>query len=146
MSASAEPFATRGRCLCGAVTFTVALKTQDVGACHCDMCRTWCGGPSLALDCAAAPVFESDDQLGVYRSSDWAERLFCKTCGSSLFYRLVEGGHYSVQVGAVELDETARLTVQIFTDEKPAYYAFANDTKMMTGAEVFAEFAGGQED
>jgi hypothetical protein len=33
------------------------------------------------------------------------------------------------------------LTSQIFIDEKPAYYTFANQTKTMTGAEVFAMFA-----
>jgi hypothetical protein len=30
---------------------------------------------------------------------------------------------------------------QIFIDEKPAYYRFANDTRNMTGAEVFALYA-----
>jgi hypothetical protein len=30
---------------------------------------------------------------------------------------------------------------QIFIDEKPEYYSFANETKNMTGAEVFAQFA-----
>ena len=30
---------------------------------------------------------------------------------------------------------------QIFIDEKPAYYDFANKTHNMTGAEVFAAFA-----
>ena len=32
---------------------------------------------------------------------------------------------------------------QIFIDEKPAYYDFANKTHNMTGAEVFAQFAPG---
>ena len=32
-------------------------------------------------------------------------------------------------------------TSQIFIDEKPAYYDFANKTHNMTGAEVFAAFA-----
>tara|TARA_R110000782_G_scaffold247184_1_gene333926 strand:+ start:104 stop:268 length:165 start_codon:yes stop_codon:yes gene_type:complete len=30
---------------------------------------------------------------------------------------------------------------QIFTEEKPDYYDFTNQTKMMTGEEVFAAFA-----
>ncbi len=34
-----------------------------------------------------------------------------------------------------------RSTSQIFIDEKPAYYDFANKTHNMTGAEVFAAFA-----
>jgi hypothetical protein len=34
-------------------------------------------------------------------------------------------------------------TSQIFIDEKPSYYEFANRTHNMTGAEVFAAFAPG---
>ena len=30
--------------------------------------------------------------------------------------------------------------LQVFIDEKPDYYEFANETKDMTGAEVFAKF------
>ena len=30
---------------------------------------------------------------------------------------------------------------QIFIEEKPSFYAFANETKNMTGEEVFALFA-----
>ena len=37
------------------------------------------------------------------------------------------------------------LTSQIFVDEKPAYYDFANKTKNMTGAEVFAAFGASQD-
>ena len=33
---------------------------------------------------------------------------------------------------------------QVFVDEKPAYYDFANKTHNMTGAEVFAEFGPAQ--
>ena len=58
-----------------------------------------------------------------------------------LFYRLV--GHNGHFVSAEALDDTSgfALTHQIFIDEKPAYYDFANKTKNMTGAEVFAAFA-----
>ena len=34
---------------------------------------------------------------------------------------------------------------QIFIDEKPEYYTFANQTTFMTGAEVFAKYGPGQE-
>jgi hypothetical protein len=34
-----------------------------------------------------------------------------------------------------------KFTSQIFIDDKPAYYDFANKTHNMTGAEVFAAFA-----
>jgi hypothetical protein len=34
-----------------------------------------------------------------------------------------------------------RMSLQVFTDRKPEFYDFANETKMMTGAEVIAMFA-----
>ena len=45
-------------------------------------------------------------------------------------------------VGALENSDDLQFGTQIFIDSKPAHYAFANETKTMTGAEVFA--AAGQ--
>jgi hypothetical protein len=33
------------------------------------------------------------------------------------------------------------MSLQVFIDSKPQFYDFANETKMMTGAEVVAAFA-----
>jgi len=41
-------------------------------------------------------------------------------------------------------NDNVTFTSEIFIDEKPDYFSFANDTKKMTGAEVFAMFASGQ--
>ncbi len=137
-----------GQCLCGAVKFTCAPKPQDDGvhidACHCGMCRRLVGGPLLGVTLAAPPTVEDETQLAIYESSDWAERLFCKTCGSNLFYRMKDGGLYTVIAGALDDLSGAKLTLEIFTDEKPAYYDFAQETKKMTGAEVMAAFASGE--
>ena len=34
------------------------------------------------------------------------------------------------------------MTHQVFVDERPSYYEFANKTDDMTGAEVFAKYGG----
>ncbi|MCC5982465.1 MAG: GFA family protein [Oceanicaulis sp.] len=143
---SAQAKTAKGQCLCGDVRFTVALKNTHLDACHCSYCRAWCGGgPFLGVSCAEPPVFESEEAVGVYSSSEWGERVFCKNCGSTLFWRMKDGSSVSASAGVLDLGNEADLTLQIFVDEKPAYYKFANKTKMMTGAEVFAQFAGGQE-
>ncbi|MEP3072351.1 GFA family protein [Maricaulis sp.] len=136
---------TQGRCLCGASAFTAKLKSETVDACHCSMCQTWGSGPFMAVECSEAPVFDDDSALGVFSSSDWAERVFCKSCGTPLMWRMKDGGHCSVSAGALTLSDKARFEVEIFIDEKPAYYDFANDTRKMTGAEVIAAFTAGQE-
>jgi hypothetical protein len=132
-----------GGCLCGAVRFTASPQNCEVGACHCGMCRKWTAGPFLVLDCADTLHFDDDANLGVYRSSEWAERGFCKRCGTPLFYRLIGKGMHFVSAEAFDDRNGYVFTSQIFIDEKPSYYEFANRTHNMTGAEVFAAFAPG---
>ncbi len=130
-----------GRCLCGAVKITVTGDHKDVGVCHCDMCRRWGSGPAMALHVGQDIEIEGKDHVTAYRSSDWAERGFCKTCGSNLYYRLVEADSYVVFAGLFSNQDGMTLKSQIFIDEKPAFYDFANETTNMTGAEVFALYA-----
>jgi hypothetical protein len=47
-------------------------------------------------------------------------------------------GRYILPAGFFELDEGLEFDYQIFIDKKPTYYCFANETREMTGAEVFA--------
>jgi len=130
-----------GGCLCGAVRFTAVPKNREVGACHCSMCRRWTSGPFLVLECGDTLKIESEAHLGVYRSSEWAERAFCKQCGTPLYYRLIGKDFYAVSAEAFDERKGYVLASEIFIDEKPAYYEFANKTKKMTGPEVFAAFA-----
>ena len=128
-----------GKCLCGAVTVSATLNAQ-VEACHCGMCRRWGGGPLLAIQCGSDVQFSGKEQIGVYDSSDWAERGFCKRCGTHLFYRFKPADAYAVPAGLFERQERLNLHEQIFIDSKPGYYAFANDTPMLTEAEVLRRF------
>ncbi|MEO1018922.1 MAG: hypothetical protein AAFY56_14695 [Pseudomonadota bacterium] len=73
----------QGRCICGAVRFLVEVSKKEIDCCHCSMCRRWGGGPALSVMADGPPRFDDEAALGVYRSSAWAERVFCKTCGSS---------------------------------------------------------------
>lgn len=131
---------TSGRCLCGAVSVHVEVEEATFEACHCDMCRRWGGGPLMAVGAGAGLRLEGKDSISVYDSSDWAERGFCKHCGTHLFYRLKGEHHYAVPVGLVEGDLPWRFKEQIFIDRKPDWYDFANTTHSMTEAEVFANY------
>lgn len=130
-----------GHCLCGKVKVHAASLSKKIGACHCGMCRRWSGGPLLAVDCGTDVSFEGEENISVYDSSDWAQRGFCKRCGSHLFYRLRQSGQYIMGVGLFDDCKGLVFDHQIFIEEKPDYYSFANDTHNMTGAEVFAKFA-----
>ncbi|WP_043527713.1 GFA family protein [Litchfieldella xinjiangensis] len=132
----------QGKCLCGAVSLSVKAEGHSVAACHCHMCRTWSGGPMLALEGVTQVNLQGEEHLTVFASSEWAERGFCRECGTHLFYRLREGSHYAVPVGLVDQGEPWQFDTQIFIDDKPGLYTFANKTTNMTGQEVFEAFAG----
>ena len=131
----------KGSCLCGAVKITAKNISNDVGVCHCDMCRKWGGGPLMAVDCGTEVTFEGGENIAVYDSSEWAERAFCSKCGSHLYYRLKEPDQHIMPVGLFDTDIPFVFEHQIFIDSKPSYYHFGNKTKEMTGEEVFALYA-----
>ena len=130
----------RGSCLCGAVRFTAEHSKNNVGACHCEMCRKWGGGPFMSVHVGTDVIFEGDENITVFDSSTWADRGFCKRCGSHLFYRVKGPNQYFVPAGLFDDGDQFAFDYQVFIDEKPAFYAFAGDTTNMTGAEVFAKY------
>lgn len=129
-----------GQCLCSSVSFKAAKVSSNLGVCHCNSCRRWGGGPLFALDCGSEVAFDNSEHIGTYRSSDWAQRGFCKQCGSHLFYQLIHNKQYIMPAGLFDLDDKINFDHQVFIDEKPNYYCFTNKTKDMTGAEMFAQF------
>lgn len=129
-----------GKCLCGSVVLEVEYSSNEIAACHCNMCRNWAGGPMLSIDCADSVKISDEKSVTRYSSSDWAERGFCTKCGTHLFYYLKSANQYHLPIGLLKTDNDFKFTHQIFIDEKPEYYAFSNQTHNMTGAEVFAHF------
>lgn len=133
-----------GACLCGAARFTATLEKAEFGACHCGMCRKFSGGVFLAAE-AREMRFEDDSAVALHQSSDWAERGFCRVCGSSLFYRTTAPGPmrgvHHLAVGALDDLDGLTMTGEIFIDRKPDAYAFAGDRHRMTEAEAMAMFA-----
>lgn len=130
-----------GQCLCGAIHFSVKKMNYGVDACHCGMCRRWGGGPLMVVDCGKDVVFEGEENISVYDSSAWAERGFCKICGSHLFYRLKESKDHQILVGLFHDQDHFKFNLQVFIDRKPTFYSFTNKTKKMTEAEVIEKFA-----
>ncbi|MDF2180000.1 GFA family protein [Aliiglaciecola sp. CAU 1673] len=133
----------KGQCLCGAVKISANVDTK-LGVCHCSMCRAWVGGPFFAVDAGKDVTFEDLSNIGEYESSEWASRGFCKSCGSALYYFLKANGQYILSAGLFGDNNEFVFDHQIFVDEKPPYYHFANHTKMMTGEEVLAAFNANQ--
>lgn len=133
----------KGGCLCGAVRFTAVPTKMEMGVCHCSMCRRWSGGAFMEVNCDSVEVEDKTD-LATFESSDWGMRQFCRKCGSTLFWMMKDGSHAGVAVGAFDDPEAFKFTTEIFVDEKPSNFDFANPTRKLTGAQVMELFASQQ--
>ena len=136
-----------GGCLCGAVRFTLTERPKQIDVCHCSMCRKFSGGIELGLDVDPdSIVWEGTDHIQVYASSQWAERSFCRKCGSGLFWRTRAASDdgsplFGLCAGAMDDLGDLELKTEIYVDEKPDGYAFAGSTEKKTKPEVEAEYA-----
>lgn len=136
--------ARSGGCLCGKLRYTIEDTSGPLGACHCSMCKKFSGGIYLGIQVTGFTL-EDDTTLSTYTSSPWAERGFCSTCGSSVFYRVTaEGPHHgAVHLAAGTLDTLDGLSLQLelFSDLRPDAYSFAGEARQMTQAAVEALFS-----
>jgi hypothetical protein len=77
-----------GGCLCGAVRFSVTGELRDVLNCYCWRCRRFTGHHMAATAAAVDDVgVEDPAQQMTWHPVEGAEYGFCRTCGSSLFWR-----------------------------------------------------------
>ena len=134
-----------GRCLCGAVRFVAEDVPRAAGICHCRMCRKHFGAAGITVDVAEDRVsWEGRDRIATRASSGFAERAWCKDCGTPLFFRMTEendySGTYGLPVGLFDDSDGFTLDHEIFIDEKPAFYAFGGDHVRLTRAECIAKF------
>ena len=127
-----------GHCLCGAVSVSIARPDKQVELCQCAMCRRWGGGYYAGIRGKDAEILGAES-VTTYRSSEWAERAFCKTCGSNLWFTFLPTGHRSFCAGLFDDLTNAEIEKEIFCDTATAWSATRGDHKRQTGAEVIAE-------
>ena len=128
-----------GQCLCGSVRMTAETVEAEIGACHCQMCQRWSGGIFLTAT-ARGVKFEGMENISRYRSSKWAERGFCRKCGSLLFYRLLDTDEYEICVGIFDDQSDFALSGEIFIDRKPGAYALSGDHPRLTEAQTLEKY------
>jgi hypothetical protein len=129
-----------GNCLCGKIGVTITPPEPHLDACHCAMCRRWGGSAFLSTRLVKDPVITGAEHITRFASSDWAERGFCSSCGSHIFYYLKPRDGYSFAAGLFDGTADYSLTEEIFIDAKPDSYSFAGDHERLTAEEVIAKF------
>ena len=126
-----------GRCLCGAVTITVAgAHDPRPGACHCRMCQRWSGGLFLCFNADADGVTVAGP-VTRYASSDFAERAFCSVCGSHLWMRNTgpDANAYDLMPGLFDAVLNAPMRSEVYSDRAMASVRLQGDHRRATQAE-----------
>ena len=118
-----------GHCLCGEVQVVVSGLSDEMSACHCEMCTRWSGGIQFGIEAPADGV-KVTGPVKTYRSSWFAERAWCDNCGSALWFRNVDGpetGDYEFASGLFDNAGGARLTRVVYADRAPDGFSLAGD-------------------
>jgi hypothetical protein len=102
MTETRQPLHTGG-CQCGAVRYALYADPTNPHVCHCRMCQKAFGNYFAPL----AGVPPSDfawvrGTPGVFKSSEAAERGFCRDCGTPLFFRYVGRNRISISLGSLD--------------------------------------------
>ena len=129
-----------GHCLCSAVTVTVTGPLGDISACHCGACTRWSGSVLMGLEVPAERV-RWKGPVRTYASSSFAERAFCETCGSALWFADVEGpntGGLELSPGLFDGFGGARLTRVVYADCAPTNLTLAGDLDRVSKADYEA--------
>ncbi|NEK21737.1 GFA family protein [Sulfitobacter sp. JBTF-M27] len=133
-----------GQCLCGAVKVTAtAADEPKLRACNCVMCRRHNSAAFVTVEVDQDSI-KIEGPVKVFRSSEWAQRAFCETCGSTLWYGLVHDGSRHLAAGLFDNAAGGTLVEEYFSDQCPQGYAFAGDHKRLTREETYALFAPGE--
>lgn len=127
-----------GQCLCGAVRIALDDPAPQVELCQCAMCRRW-GGAFYAGQTGGSAEVSGEDAARIYRSSEWAERAFCGTCGSSLWFRFLPTGNRSFSAGLFDATRDHGIAREIFADEAATWCRVEGAHARLTGSEIIAE-------
>lgn len=117
----------RGGCQCGAVRFSYEGPSLWCAHCHCTQCQRTHGAPLVTWVGVAEERFHLERGGGLrwYHSSAAAERGFCSTCGSPLFFRAERfPGEIHVARSAIEGDIDLAPSAHVYGDTRPDWFPF----------------------
>jgi hypothetical protein len=73
------------------------------------------------------------DALRWYRASPEANRAFCATCGSTLFWQSDSADFTSIYAGSLDKGADLKLAAHIFVADKGDYYEIADGLPLFEG-------------
>ena len=121
----------RGRCMCGAVSYSVVGALRPVWDCHCVRCRRWNGHFMAASGCDRDRIRINDDgdALRWHHPEEYPQVAygFCVRCGSSMFWTVVGSDTISICAGTLETPTGLHTEYALFTEDASDYHTLNPD-------------------
>jgi hypothetical protein len=105
-------------------------------ACHCTQCRKQTGGYLIAVNVRRSALHvHGEASVAWYQSSTNVRRGFCRTCGSTLFWKpTLEGYEWtSVALGCIDTPLRLSISKHTFVGEKGDYYTIDDGAPQSEG-------------
>jgi hypothetical protein len=102
-----------GGCQCGAVRYEWTVRPAYSSVCYCRMCQKASGQPFMGLTGNKREHLTwTRGAPAIFRSSNLAERGFCRDCGTPLTYAFDGTGRISVTINSLDDPEAMPPTKQ----------------------------------
>lgn len=125
-----------GTCLCGAIRFELTPPLRPIIVCHCRQCALWTGYAvaATAVDLSRFHLQSGAGDLRWFSSSEHADRGFCATCGSSLFWRPRNGSRIAVLAGLLQSPTGLSIAAHVYVADKADFYDISGDAPRFPAA------------
>ncbi|MDQ8730368.1 GFA family protein [Bradyrhizobium sp. LHD-71] len=111
-----------GGCQCGAVRYEWLQRPDFSSVCYCRMCQKASGQPFMGLTggkCEHLRWIRGAPSM--FKSSNVAERGFCRECGTPLTYAFAGTGNVSVTINSLDDPEAMPPTLQFGIEGKVSW-------------------------
>lgn len=115
-----------GRCLCGAVSYTIDGDAVATAVCHCSHCQRQSGSAFSVNLIVLDSQLTVEGDLRSYDETDesgdtvYVHRKFCGECGSPIVSELVQVGLSAVKVGTLDDRSEVKPGVEVWcVDRQP---------------------------
>ncbi len=113
-----------GKCLCGAVQYSVQDEFEYALYCHCSNCRQATGSafkPFAGIERNRLSITAGEDAL-LFFGEEHVHDVRCIKCGSLLYSVVREGEYVHVTLGTLVDTPTIRPSAHIFVGSKAPWY------------------------
>ncbi len=116
-----------GRCLCGAISYTVEGDIVATAVCHCEHCQRQSGSAFSVNAIVLDGQLKVSGSLGAYDETGesggdtvFVRRKFCRECGSPIVSELVQVGLLAVKAGTLDDRSGLKPEVEVWcVDRQP---------------------------